>query len=90
MAKKTTRPNIPQATLERARKELYGGGTAEVTSTTATSEMAAVGTKKVVRVKREANLREEYAYVIKDLRNMVMLASALMAMLLLLAITGVV
>jgi len=88
MAKKTTRPNIPQATLERARKELYGGAVEVIATPDAASDAAPV--KKVVRVKREINLREEYAYVIKDLRNMATLAGVLMATLLILALSGVV
>jgi hypothetical protein len=87
-ARKSNRPNLPQETLARARQELYGSPEAEPRPVKAKREAPAgapVGARKVKPVQRETNLREEYAYVAYDLRNMGILAAALMAVLIILS-----
>jgi hypothetical protein len=83
MAKKTRRPNLPQETLERARRELAQSGEIEITET---PKAAAEGAQPaVVKPKRvlvpHADLRTEYAYVMNDLRNMAMLAATFLVVL---------
>ena len=78
MAKKKRRPNIPQATLEQVRRQVQSQG-APATQT-AEAQHAEAPRKAAVRprttVTTEADLREEYAYVITDLRNMAVLSGA--------------
>ncbi len=85
MAKKTTRPNLPQETLERARRELAQGGVLvdeqPVRPTEAGQPVAAVAAPRPKRPLYQADLRTEYAYVINDLRNMATLAAAFMIVL---------
>jgi hypothetical protein len=80
MAKKGSRkPNLSQETLARARAELYG--TAPETPVAAP---AAPGVPaRVVRqpVLRSVDLRQEYAYVVKDLQKVAMLAGILLVLL---------
>jgi hypothetical protein len=87
MAKKTRRPNLSQETLERARRELSMN--AQVVETPAQDvQPAAPGSAKAA-VKRvavaHADLSVEYAYVILDLRNMAMLAGAMLIVLVILS-----
>jgi hypothetical protein len=84
LAKKSTRPNLPKETLERARREMAQSGTfvEEPVQPAAPGQPAAVAAAP--RVKRpviQADLRTEYAYVVNDLRNMATLAAAFMIIL---------
>jgi len=90
VTKKTTRrPNLPSETLERARRELYGAAPQTAApSTNAAIEHTptpAVARPAGIKTKRETNLREEYAYVVSDLKNMGILAAVLMAVLVILS-----
>lgn len=87
MAKKTRRPNLSQETLERARREL--SMSAPVAETPAPgAQPAAPGAVKAAAkrvVVPHADLSTEYAYVIRDLRNMATLAAAMMIVLVILS-----
>lgn len=75
MAKKRRRPNLSEDTLERARSELYGNGGA-VAAVSPAVERKVEAPKPIVRTKTSVSiddLREEYAYVMTDLRNMALL-----------------
>jgi hypothetical protein len=86
MAKKTRRPNLPQETLERARRELSMTGPAvEAKKPTESAQPAAVALSKAPRVIPQTDLRSQYAYVLNDLRNMAMLAAGLMIVLVILS-----
>ncbi len=93
-ARKTNRPNVSKDALERARKEMYAvpAEAEEVVDAPAAAKVgsavaaARAPRKGVVLVPRVVNLREEYAYVLQDLRNMAILASGLMIVLLLMAL----
>ncbi len=84
--KKTKKPNISSAALERARRELHGGS-APVAKTVDTSRQDAKPKAKpladsyVVTSKKHGmskeELAEEYEYVIADLRSMGTLAGVL-------------
>lgn len=83
MTKKSRKPNLPQDTLNRARRELYG---VAVEEPKAEPQPADTPKPKPVVQRRavlttEADLRREYAYVISDLRNMAILAGALLVVL---------
>ncbi len=90
MAKKTRKPNLPQETLERARREMAqgGGGFEQVAAGTgeavAKSKIVA-GPRRTFSLTTEADLRNQYAYVLLDLKNMAMLAVALVAILIVLS-----
>lgn len=92
MAKKTRKPNLPQETLERARREMAQGGPAVEQSATpvvAASAQASSKTKAPVAPRKtgpttEADLRSQYAYVMTDLQGMAILAGALIVILLVL------
>ncbi len=82
MAKKRRNPNLSQAALERARAELYANG--EVPASAAPTPMVErkpaarpVATKITKSVLTIDDLREEYGYVLVDLRNMALLAGFL-------------
>jgi hypothetical protein len=89
--KKSKRPNLPQETLERARAELHGEAEASVTvaeSSGSDGATAVVAAKPKVarrtgtglatrRIPSIAELIEEYRYVLRDLRNLVILATLL-------------
>ncbi|MBN2303614.1 MAG: hypothetical protein JXQ72_04015 [Anaerolineae bacterium] len=86
MAKKTRKPNLPQETLERARRELERSGEAPILvqpkAAVPAAGAAVPPAQAVVKPRRQsassaADLREEYAYVISDLQNMGILAAAL-------------
>ena len=86
MTKKSRKPNLPQETLARARRELYGGSPApEAVETKPGEEQARLVASPIVRkpkpVTTEADLRQEYAYVLSDLQNMGMLAAVMMLVL---------
>ncbi len=84
MTKKSRKPNLPQDTLNRARRELYGAAAVEEPQPTSQA-VEAPKPKPVVQrravLTTEADLRREYAYVISDLRNMAILAGALLVVL---------
>jgi hypothetical protein len=89
--KKSKRPNLPQETLERARAELHGeaeapgtvvesSGSDGSTAVVAAKPKAAkrVGTGLATRrIPSIAELIEEYSYVLRDLRNLAILATLL-------------
>jgi hypothetical protein len=92
MAKKTRKPNLPQETLERARREMARRGVAPVAETPAVAQPAASQAKQAAKptakpaaarryVAPEVDLSEEYAYVLRDLKNMGLLAAVLGAFL---------
>jgi hypothetical protein len=87
MAKKTRRPNLSQETLERARREM--SMTSQVVETPANAaQPAALGAAKAAAKRvpgSHADLSVEYAYVITDLRNMAVLAAAMMIVLVILS-----
>ncbi len=78
MAKKKRRPNIPQATLEQVRRQVQSQSPPSVTTDAQASSSAATPPAARSRVSptTEADLREQYAYVITDLRNMAVLSGA--------------
>lgn len=80
MAKKTRRPNIPQETLERARRQM---GQEPAAPEAPAAAPAGVVVKSVPkrRALSSADLRSEYAYVVRDLRSMGILAGAFLAVL---------
>ena len=86
MTKKPNKPNLPQETLERARKELYGTRTLdeqqeqEIKAANPAVKFVAQESKGS-RLVREVNLAEEYSYVVKDLRSMASLAAMLFVVL---------
>jgi hypothetical protein len=94
MAKKSRKPNLPQETLERARRELERSGDlpaqpvtpADTDSAASASAPAAKpAAKPAPRPASQVNLAEEYAYVIADLQQMAMLAAGIMIVLVILS-----
>lgn len=84
MTKKSRKPNLPQDTLERARRELYGVAPVEepkpaLQAAEAPRPKPAVQRRAVLT--SEADLRREYAYVLSDMRNMAILAAGLLVVL---------
>lgn len=85
MAKKVTRPNLPQETLERARRELARTGVVvdapapDFPRESAPAASAAPAPRMTVRP--QTDLRADYAYVLSDLRNMATLAGIMIAVL---------
>src|SRR5689334_8636148 len=86
--KKTKRPNLSQETLERARAERLGERTAPIVGTdgASVSNVAVAGVKSKVkrssslatrRIPTTEELLAEYAYVLRDLRNLAILAGVL-------------
>lgn len=88
--KKTKRPNLSQATLERARAERLGERVEAVEASEAEtgSNLAAASVSAKPKAKRAPSLATrrvptteellaEYAYVLKDLRNLAILAGVL-------------
>ncbi len=84
MAKKTTRPNIPQDTLERARRQMANAPAAPVVASEAPSSAPAAAPKVRTQLS-SADLSTEYAYVVKDLQSMAVLAAAFLGVLIALA-----
>ncbi|RPI97514.1 MAG: hypothetical protein EHM39_09370 [Chloroflexi bacterium] len=81
--RKTNRPNVSRDALERARREMQlvpAEPEAAVDAVKAAPTVAR-SPRKLVMVPRVVNLREEYAYVLQDLRNMAILAVCLMVVL---------
>ena len=87
MAKrKSRRPNVPEQTLARAREELYKEGGKPVPAN-ANSPAAhakpkpSTGMRAVSKVTAVSidDLRVEYAYVLNDLKSMMILAGFLIA-----------
>jgi hypothetical protein len=88
--KKTKRPNLSQETLERARAELRGDraepvAVAEKVSANGGLPVAAARPKRATapnlatrRVPSIEELIKEYNYVLKDLRNLAILAIVLL------------
>ena len=90
--KKSKRPNLSQETLERARAELRGERPEPVAEAAPSNVSAVVApAKPKTATKRAANpslatrripsvseLIAEYSYVIRDLRNLAILAAILM------------
>ena len=89
MTKKSRKPNLPQDTLERARRELYGAAPVEeakpAPQATEAPRAKPVAQRRAV-LTNEADLRREYAYVLSDMRNMAVLAAGLLAVLLVLSL----
>jgi hypothetical protein len=90
MAKKTRRPNLPQETLERARREMAQGGIVIEQPIAGAGEAVAkpktvAGPRKMFSLTTEADLRNQYAYVLLDLKNMALLAAGLIAVLIVLS-----
>jgi hypothetical protein len=88
--KKTKRPNLSQETLERARAELRGDrsepvAVAEKVSANGGPAVAAAKPKRATapnlatrRIPSIEELIKEYSYVLKDLRNLAILAIVLL------------
>lgn len=83
--KKSTRPNLPQETLERARAELRGDvlpvNPAEVAAMDGNGAALAARAKIVRpsgvasrRIPTDEELNREYKYVVSDLRRLLLLA----------------
>jgi hypothetical protein len=94
MAKKSRRPNLPQETLERARRELERSGELPAPPTQPADTASAVSppapaakpaAKPAQRPARQVDLAQEYAYVIADLQQMAMLAAGIMIVLVILS-----
>ncbi len=83
-SKSYRKPNISRETLERARAELKGGA-APAESAVVPASSAAAKPKAARPAVQTANrrvptveeLKEEYKYVVKELRNLLILAGAL-------------
>jgi hypothetical protein len=97
MAKKKRNPNVSQETLARARRELYGT-TGPVTARRVTPPPAETpgatpaepaAPRPAVKYERPAaapvDLHTQYAYVVRDLRNMGTLAAIFMTVLVILS-----
>jgi len=85
MAKKQRQPNLPQETLERARRE-FGQAMTNVPAQVqpgGEAPSAAVQIKRqgVQAVAQHVDLHSQYAYVLTDLRNMAILAACLLLVL---------
>lgn len=84
MAKKPTKPNLPQDLLDRARRELAQNGGVAETAQAASDPDAKKAAPRRVYVP-ETNLQNQYAYVLLDLRNMATLAAGLAVILIVLS-----
>lgn len=84
MAKKTTRPNIPQDTLERARRQMANAPDAPIVASEAPPSSVAAVPKARTQLS-SADLSTEYAYVVNDLQSMAILATAFLGVLIALA-----
>lgn len=94
MAKKSRRPNLPQETLERARRELERSGDLpaqpvppadSASAVSSTAPAAKPAPKPAPRPAPQVDLAQEYAYVISDLQQMAMLAAGIMIALVILS-----
>ena len=88
--KKSKRPNISQETLERARAEMRGEPVQAIATANAMDSDAPAAPKAKVKprvgvglatrhIPTIEELLNEYGYVLKDLRNMLILAGLLFA-----------
>jgi hypothetical protein len=95
--KKSKRPNLSQETLERARAELRGDFVEPVPAAPAVGNGTAVVESKAKAAKRNPALATrripstdelvaEYGYVLRDLRNLAILAVALLAIIIVAAV----
>ncbi len=87
MAKKVRRPNLPEETLERARRELQRAGQLpEQPQPVAQAPRVAEATvRPATKTRGPADLRSEYAYVLADLKSMATVAAAFMVVLVILS-----
>jgi hypothetical protein len=98
MAKKTRRPNLPQDTLERARRELERGGKAidrpapRPSQPASPSQASASAPPKAgprislaPKITTQADLRMQYGYVITDLESMAIVAAVILVTLMVLS-----
>jgi hypothetical protein len=89
MAKKTRRPNIPESTLERARREVERDtgrpATPPADVAAPSGEAAAVKPRRIGPRMSSADLRAEYEYVVSDLQNMGILAAVFLGALIVLS-----
>ncbi len=88
MTKKTRRPNLPAETLARARRELEGASAAPAPQAQAATTPTPVTTRHPQAAKASSgsvDLRSEYAYVFSDLRQMGILATTFMIILVILS-----
>lgn len=86
MAKKTRRPNIPETTLERARRQMGDLPPASSPAQDAASADTLQPKPQLRRQLSSADLRAEYAYVVSDLQSMGILAAVFLAILIALSI----
>ncbi len=88
MAKKTNRrPNLPEQTLARARRELANSPYMPPSPVVSEAPADPAPARPApVRAARQVDLRQEYAYVVNDLKNMGILAGTLMALLVVIAL----
>lgn len=83
MAKKTNRrPNLPEQTLARARREMANSPYTPPAPVVSEAPAAPAPARPAPsRAARQVDLRQEYAYVMNDLQNMGILAGVLMTLL---------
>jgi hypothetical protein len=95
MAKKRSKPNLPQEVLERARAELRGSAAADSKAKSEAQEAAAAAKSKPIvrsgslatrRVPTKEELDQEYRHIIRDLRAMLTLAGSLFLFVIVMAI----
>ncbi len=84
MAKKTHRPNIPETTLERARRQMQRESAAAPAPEAPPSGEAKAKPRPAARLS-SADLRQEYQYVVSDLQNMGILATLFLGTLIVLS-----
>ncbi len=96
--KKSKRPNLSQETLERARAELRGDYAEPVPAAPSVGNGAAVAEVKAAKAPKRNpafatrripsidELVAEYGYVLRDLRNLAILAVALLAIIIVTAV----
>ncbi len=88
MAKKKQNPNLPQETLARARRELYGTSTPLVAPREDAESAPAPAPRPAAPrpATGPVDLHAQYAYVIRDLRNMGILAAVFIGVLVILSL----
>ncbi len=89
MAKKSQKPNLPQETLERARRELERSGDLPVQSVTTPGNSLSAGPKAAPAMRTattHVDLAKEYSYVIEDLQQVAMLAAGILVVLVVLSL----
>ena len=85
MAKKPTKPNLPQDLLDRARREIAQNGDVIEAAPMASSDPDVKKAAPRRVFVPTTNLQSQYAYVLLDLRNMATLAVGLAAILIVLS-----